>query len=276
MKSKLMETGAQGGRTFVLIFDTGEEAVAGLKAFAGENGVNGAQVTAIGALERGVVAWLNWETKDYEPVRVDEQCEVISVLGDVAKDEDGKPSLHLHGVLGLKGGRTVGGHVQALHVRPTLEVVLMGRSCSWKRRLTCVANLVGISAELPSSMSTPANNYRSVAPRYHRGIDDRWLGRETRRRLAELGPQPPSRPGGRSALGFSPRWEGHLGFEAIDMPAQQDDELAMWSDPTVLIDVFCSPDLAFGGICRLALSSRIPHEIDDRGEGITHSPPDVR
>ena len=60
----------------------------------------------------------------YEPVRVDEQCEAISVLGDVAKDEDGKPSLHLHGVLGLKGGRTVGGHVQALHVRPTLEVVL--------------------------------------------------------------------------------------------------------------------------------------------------------
>lgn len=26
----------------------------------------------------------------YEPVRVDEQCEAISVLGDVAKDEDGK------------------------------------------------------------------------------------------------------------------------------------------------------------------------------------------
>ena len=55
MKSKLMETDAQGGRTFVLIFDAGEEAVAGLKAFAGENGIDGAQVSAIGALERGVV-----------------------------------------------------------------------------------------------------------------------------------------------------------------------------------------------------------------------------
>ena len=134
MKSKLMETGAQGGRTFVLIFDSGEEAVAGLKAFAGENGVDGAQVSAIGALERGVVAWLNWETKAYEPVRVDEQCEVISVLGDVAKDEDGKPSLHLHGVLGLKGGRTVGGHVQALHVRPTLEVVLTETPAHLRRK----------------------------------------------------------------------------------------------------------------------------------------------
>lgn len=134
MKSKLMETDAQGGRTFVLVFDTGEEAVAGLKAFAGENGVDGAQVSAIGALERGVVAWLNWETKAYEPVRVDEQCEVISILGDIAKDEDGKPSLHLHGLLGLKGGRTVGGHVQALHVRPTLEVMLTEMPAHLRRR----------------------------------------------------------------------------------------------------------------------------------------------
>ena len=60
------------------ILDTGEEAVAGLQAFAGENGIDGAQLSAIGALERGVVAWLNWETKAYEAVRVDEQCEVIS------------------------------------------------------------------------------------------------------------------------------------------------------------------------------------------------------
>jgi predicted DNA-binding protein with PD1-like motif len=58
-----METNAQGGRTFVLVFDTGEEAVGGLKAFVGDNGVDGAQLTAIGALERGVVAWLNWEPR---------------------------------------------------------------------------------------------------------------------------------------------------------------------------------------------------------------------
>jgi hypothetical protein len=33
MKSKLMETDAQGARTFVVVFDTGEEAIAGLQAF---------------------------------------------------------------------------------------------------------------------------------------------------------------------------------------------------------------------------------------------------
>jgi predicted DNA-binding protein with PD1-like motif len=43
----------------MLVFDTGEEAVACLQTFAADNNVDGAQVTAIGALERGVVAWLN-------------------------------------------------------------------------------------------------------------------------------------------------------------------------------------------------------------------------
>ena len=37
MKSKLMETDSQGARTFVLVFDTGEEAVVGLQSFAADN-----------------------------------------------------------------------------------------------------------------------------------------------------------------------------------------------------------------------------------------------
>jgi hypothetical protein len=67
MKSKLMETNAQGARTFVIVFDTGEEAVAGLQAFAADNKVDGAQISAIGALERGVVAWLNWKPRHMSP-----------------------------------------------------------------------------------------------------------------------------------------------------------------------------------------------------------------
>ena len=35
------------------------------------------------------------------------------------------PSLHLHAVLGKADGSTVGGHLLAAHVRPTLEVILI-------------------------------------------------------------------------------------------------------------------------------------------------------
>jgi predicted DNA-binding protein with PD1-like motif len=54
---------------------------------------------------------------------VDEQCEVLSLIGDVAEGEDG-PILHMHVVLGLSDGTTRGGHLLEGRVYPTLEVVV--------------------------------------------------------------------------------------------------------------------------------------------------------
>jgi len=57
-------------------------------------------------------------------VRVDEQCEVLSAIGDIASGAEGKTSLHVHVVLGLSDGTTRSGHLLEGKVRPTLEVVL--------------------------------------------------------------------------------------------------------------------------------------------------------
>jgi predicted DNA-binding protein with PD1-like motif len=54
---------------------------------------------------------------------VDQQCEVLSLLGDVAEGQDG-PILHVHVVLGLSDGTTRGGHLLEGRVFPTLEVVV--------------------------------------------------------------------------------------------------------------------------------------------------------
>lgn len=59
----------------------------------------------------------------YQPIQVDEQCEVLSLIGDVAQGDDG-PIIHAHIVLGLSDGSTRGGHFMAGHVSPTLEVVV--------------------------------------------------------------------------------------------------------------------------------------------------------
>jgi hypothetical protein len=37
---------------------------------------------------------------------------------------EGNPTLHIHAVLGKSDGSTVGGHLLAAEVRPTLEVIL--------------------------------------------------------------------------------------------------------------------------------------------------------
>ena len=45
-------------------------------------------------------------------------------MGDVARGEDGKASLHLHAVLGLQDGSVKGGHFLSGSVQPTLEVTI--------------------------------------------------------------------------------------------------------------------------------------------------------
>ena len=79
-------------------------------------------MTAIGAFEKAVVGWFDFATKTYNKIEVNEQCEVLSALGDIAVGDDGKASLHVHIVLGLSDGSTRGGHLLAGTVRPTLEV----------------------------------------------------------------------------------------------------------------------------------------------------------
>lgn len=123
MKNQLVSDDP-GGRIHVVILESGEEAFAALTRFANEARMTAASVTAIGAFEKAVVGWFDFATKTYKKIEVNEQCEVLSALGDVAVGDDGKASLHVHIVLGLSDGSTRGGHLPSGTVRPTLEVVL--------------------------------------------------------------------------------------------------------------------------------------------------------
>lgn len=109
--------------TYVAALAPGEETVAVLTDFVRAHDVRAAQVTAVGAFEAAVVGWFDREAKDYRRIPVDAQCEVLSLVGDVAVGDDG-PTLHLHAVLGLADGTTRGGHLLEGHVWPTLEVVV--------------------------------------------------------------------------------------------------------------------------------------------------------
>jgi predicted DNA-binding protein with PD1-like motif len=109
--------------TYVVVCDPGDEAVAALTQFAQAEDLEAASIAAVGAFEHAVVGWFDRAAKDYRRIRVDEQCEVLSLLGDVAEGQDG-PILHMHTVLGLSDGTTRGGHLLEGKVFPTLEVVV--------------------------------------------------------------------------------------------------------------------------------------------------------
>jgi uncharacterized protein len=108
---------------YVAVLDPGDEAVAQLSGFARDQDLEAAQVTAIGGFERAVVGWFDRAAGDFRHIPVAGQCEVLSLIGDIAAAADG-PQLHMHAVLGLPDGTTRGGHLLEGHVWPTLEVVI--------------------------------------------------------------------------------------------------------------------------------------------------------
>lgn len=133
MQSKLVFEEA-GERTFVLVLAAGEEAFAAISDFAARESLSAASLTAIGAFERATLGWFDLANKTYKPIHIESQCEGLSLLGDIALGDDGKPSLHMHAVTGLSDGTTRGGHFLKGIVRPTLEVTINETPARLRRR----------------------------------------------------------------------------------------------------------------------------------------------
>jgi len=112
-----------GGRTHVVVLDKGDEAVATLGEWATREKLTAARVTAIGGFRTAKLGFFDPEERRYAPLPVDEQAEVLSLVGDIALVDDA-PQLHAHVVLGLRDGSTRGGHLLSARVFPTLEVMV--------------------------------------------------------------------------------------------------------------------------------------------------------
>src|SRR5262245_16489966 len=130
MKSKLISDGPQ--KTFVIVFDTGDEVIEQLESFASENKLTASHFTAIGAFSEAKIAFFDFSIKDYKPIEVNEQVEVLILSGNISLHEN-KPKIHCHVVLGKFDGLTVGGHLLSAHVKPTLEVFLSQYPSSLQR-----------------------------------------------------------------------------------------------------------------------------------------------
>lgn len=131
MRAKVLNEGPE--RTLALVLDRGDEVMATLQRFAAEHNLTAARLTAIGAFESATLGYFDWERKAYERIPVDEQVEVLSLVGDIALDGR-QAKVHAHVVLGRRDGSTLGGHLLEARVRPTLEVMVVD-SPSYLRRV---------------------------------------------------------------------------------------------------------------------------------------------
>jgi len=146
MKASVLDQ-RNGERTFIVVFETGDEAMAGLVSFAKARRLRASHFTAIGAFSRAVVAFFDLASKQYRHVPIDEQVEVLSLAGDITVDGD-EPKVHAHVVLGKADATAHGGHLIEAHVRPTLELVLTELPTQLRRRFDPASGLALIDPAL--------------------------------------------------------------------------------------------------------------------------------
>lgn len=123
MRSKLVHTADEHERTFVVAFAKDEDPVQLLGELARREDLGASRITAIGGFSSCVLGYFERSAKAYKRIVIDEQAEVLSLLGDIAHYR-GRPVVHLHAVLGLADATTRGGHLLQARVWPTLEVVV--------------------------------------------------------------------------------------------------------------------------------------------------------
>lgn len=134
MKAALLHE-HDGLRRFAVVLDTGDEAIASLRAFAAEQKLSGSHFTALGAFSELVVAYFDWTTKKYRNIPIPEQVEVLSLVGNIGRMDDGAVRIHAHVVVGKSDATALGGHLVSGRVRPTLEFVITETPHDLRRRM---------------------------------------------------------------------------------------------------------------------------------------------
>lgn len=133
-------------RSWLLVMDAGDEAVEEVTKFATSQQINAAGLTAIGACTSVTLSYFDATIGQYRSNRFTEQMELASFIGDIADDE-GKPVLHAHVVLGRSDFSALAGHLDAMHVSPTMEIVLTEHPAHLRKRLDRKSGLTLISPE---------------------------------------------------------------------------------------------------------------------------------
>src|SRR5947209_54787 len=111
-------------RCFALALENKEEAVEQLLEFAKSHDITAATFTGIGAFSSVTLGFFERDKKDYHRIVLDEQVEVVSLIGNFAMQDD-QTRVHCHAVIANRNAQAFGGHLLKGRVSPTLEVVVI-------------------------------------------------------------------------------------------------------------------------------------------------------
>lgn len=117
-----MKSTNTGNFNFIKL-DKGEELIQCLNSFSIEKGVRSGFLTGIGVLKNVELGYFDLKKNSYDMKLFEGEYELLSLMGNIAISE-GKPSPHIHVVLGNKDFNCFGGHLLRGFVGITCEMVL--------------------------------------------------------------------------------------------------------------------------------------------------------
>jgi hypothetical protein len=121
LQTRLVSEHPNGEKTYAVIFAKGDEIMSGLTEFAVREKLTAGHFSAIGALEHALFGWFDSARKAFHNIPVDDQVEMISLIGDLGL-VNGSPAIHAHGAVALPDGSVRGGHILEAVAWPTLEL----------------------------------------------------------------------------------------------------------------------------------------------------------
>ena len=113
----------QDKNKYVLKIGVGEDVIEELKTFCQDLGIKAASFFAIGAAKEIQIAWYNTHKKEYVKRDIQQELEIVSLLGNVAVMDE-EVVVHAHGSFSDENMQTIAGHVNKLVVGAACEIVL--------------------------------------------------------------------------------------------------------------------------------------------------------
>lgn len=118
MKARRDDTGI-----YIVHLERGDSVRKSLEGFATEHRIEGARVTAIGALENPELACFDLPTKTYDKRVFEGIYELLSGEGNIARHE-GRPVLHMHVTISGHDYVAYGGHLNDATVGVVMEIFI--------------------------------------------------------------------------------------------------------------------------------------------------------
>jgi predicted DNA-binding protein with PD1-like motif len=113
----------KSARTYRVNFTKGDEMMSGLTEFAETHHIRNGHFTALGAINKGTFGWTDVERGlGQKKIPLAEEAEVVSLMGSISVDGQGRSTVHGHGSVALADGSVRGGHWWEAHVSIIAEV----------------------------------------------------------------------------------------------------------------------------------------------------------